>query len=265
MAGTVPCEADETCDETSDICIVECYTPGVAFTRTINVDASRRHVRLRRRRRPAGRLERPRAYRAGGEWDAVSGKVKWYFLDGSPRVLTYAATPPASATGSQCFAATASFDGGPSQSIDERCVQPCEPSPCYVPGVPLTRTVSVSPVSGTVVYGVEDTPPSGWTISAVSDNGTWDSVNRKVKWYFLDGSAEHIDICGNRAGKRHRDPVLHRDRQLQRRREPDDRHELSSALRWLCALGPRGYGYCSTRKAETRMKATTATIRNSRG
>ena len=56
---------------------------------------------------------------------------------------------------------------------------------CYEPGVPLTRTFTITPPFGTLVYGVEDSPPSGWSVSSISDLGEWDGVHGKVKWYFL--------------------------------------------------------------------------------
>jgi hypothetical protein len=47
----------------------------------------------------------------GGNFDAVNGKVKWVFLDGETRTLTYQVTPPPGETGTKRFNGLASFDG----------------------------------------------------------------------------------------------------------------------------------------------------------
>jgi hypothetical protein len=50
---------------------------------------------------------------SSGVFDAATGKVKWGpFFDASPRTLTYALTPPGSASGRATFTGAASFDGG---------------------------------------------------------------------------------------------------------------------------------------------------------
>lgn len=36
--------------------------------------------------------------------------------------------------------------------------------------------------AGTVAVGLEIVVPDGWRVTTISDDGTWDSVNRKVKW-----------------------------------------------------------------------------------
>jgi uncharacterized repeat protein (TIGR01451 family) len=52
----------------------------------------------------------------------------------------------------------------------------------YTPGEGVQVTIAVVPDAATQVYAVEDGPPSGWTISAISDNGSLDAVNGLVKW-----------------------------------------------------------------------------------
>jgi hypothetical protein len=52
----------------------------------------------------------------------------------------------------------------------------------YTPSVPVSVSISVSPNSATLVYAVQDTPPVGWVVSNINENGQWDSVNKKVKW-----------------------------------------------------------------------------------
>lgn len=54
---------------------------------------------------------------------------------------------------------------------------------------PFTVVVTITPPAGTIAYGIEDAPPSGWIdVSNIDNGGTWDSINKKVKWgpYFTD-------------------------------------------------------------------------------
>jgi hypothetical protein len=59
----------------------------------------------------------------------------------------------------------------------------------YVPNLPLTVTVAVADVVSVRAYAVEEAPPSGWTVFAISHEGEFDPVNRRVKWGpFLDNA-----------------------------------------------------------------------------
>ena len=64
---------------------------------------------------------------------------------------------------------------------------------------PFTVTITVTPPVGTIAYGIEDAPPSGWTdVSNIDNSGIWDSVNKKVKWgpYFTDEPITlHYDLA----------------------------------------------------------------------
>jgi hypothetical protein len=62
----------------------------------------------------------------------------------------------------------------------------------YTPGVSLTMTDAAVPSPNTSVYAVEDVPPAGWAVSAISDGGTVDA-NGKVKWGpFFDNAARSL-------------------------------------------------------------------------
>lgn len=53
----------------------------------------------------------------------------------------------------------------------------------YEQGALLSVSIEVAAPAGTVVVGVEDVPPAGWTdVTNISDGGTYDSANQKVKW-----------------------------------------------------------------------------------
>ena len=64
---------------------------------------------------------------------------------------------------------------------------------CYVPEYALTVTVDVGPAPEVQVQALEEQPPAGWTLGAISDGGAWDSVNAKLKWGpFFDATARAI-------------------------------------------------------------------------
>lgn len=50
------------------------------------------------------------------------------------------------------------------------------------PGVTFTVTITIDPPPSAGLVLVEDTPPAGWTVSAISDAGIWDVEQEKVKW-----------------------------------------------------------------------------------
>lgn len=59
----------------------------------------------------------------------------------------------------------------------------------YTPGELVLVSLAVKPDVLTEVYAVEDAPPSGWMVSNINNGGTWDDVNKKVKWGpFYDNS-----------------------------------------------------------------------------
>jgi len=61
------------------------------------------------------------------------------------------------------------------------------------PGVSFTVTIAIDPPAGTAVVGAEDAPPTGWSVSNISDGGTWDAEQEKVKWpLFLDPSIPEV-------------------------------------------------------------------------
>ncbi len=50
------------------------------------------------------------------------------------------------------------------------------------PGAAFTVSITVSAPAGTIVVGLEDAPPVGWSVSNISNSGTWDTGTAKVKW-----------------------------------------------------------------------------------
>lgn len=50
------------------------------------------------------------------------------------------------------------------------------------PGSTMPVSISVSVPGGTVVFGAEDRPPSGWSVGNISHSGTYDTPTGKVKW-----------------------------------------------------------------------------------
>lgn len=50
------------------------------------------------------------------------------------------------------------------------------------PGSTMPVAITVSLPGGTLVFGAEDRPPSGWSVANISHSGTLDAQSGKVKW-----------------------------------------------------------------------------------
>jgi hypothetical protein len=58
----------------------------------------------------------------------------------------------------------------------------------YIPGIPFVVRIQVNVPDSTQAWGLEDAPPLGWTVTAVSDGGIFDTNSGKVKFgHFLGG------------------------------------------------------------------------------
>ncbi len=53
------------------------------------------------------------------------------------------------------------------------------------PGVTFRVSIAIDTPAETNGVGLEEAPPAGWTVSAISDAGTWDEGTEEVKWVFL--------------------------------------------------------------------------------
>ncbi len=65
--------------------------------------------------------------------------------------------------------------------------------PAYAPEVTLTVTLQATPASDFGNYAVEDRPPAGWKVGAISNSGRYDAENLKVKWGpFFDSNSRTL-------------------------------------------------------------------------
>ncbi len=53
---------------------------------------------------------------------------------------------------------------------------------CYFPGTKITVTLTTAPLSGTTNYLIEETLPTGGTVSNIGSGGIYDSSNKKIKF-----------------------------------------------------------------------------------
>ena len=61
---------------------------------------------------------------------------------------------------------------------------------CYVASYAVTVSIDVGPASGVLQHAVEDTPPAGWAVGAISNGGAWDAGTGQVTWGpFFDATA----------------------------------------------------------------------------
>lgn len=60
--------------------------------------------------------------------------------------------------------------------------------PSYIAGVPLEVIIDSKPPNHALAYGLEEQPPASWAVSDISHSGTYDAVNGKIKWTFLNNT-----------------------------------------------------------------------------
>lgn len=133
----------------------------------------------------------PTAISHGGTWDAAARVLRWGpFLDAAPRTLSYGLLPPAGSSATLQLTASARFDGTADSNavaIPRRLAIPVSGvirtlPPFYVPGTPLTVSLSALPIDTARVYAVEERVPAGWQVASISAGGSWDPVTSQVKW-----------------------------------------------------------------------------------
>lgn len=62
----------------------------------------------------------------------------------------------------------------------------------YRPGAKFTVAIAAIPPSTTTVYAVEDTPPTGWTVGIINNDGIFDAGTGKVKFGLYFDSIERL-------------------------------------------------------------------------
>lgn len=148
----------------------------------------------------------------GGQWDAATRRVKWGpFTEETPvvRSLQLSLTPHAGADGDVTLAGRGVFDTvdvGFSvllhrfRVVETNSVVSTLPS-SFVPGVPIDVSLEVSPRSGATVMSIEDLLPEGWEAvpGSLSEGGTFDAQNRKVKWGPFFGTGVVVRTLSYRA------------------------------------------------------------------
>ena len=145
---------------------------------------------------PAGWTVDPITIGAGGSVPPADGKVRWLFLDGLPRVLTYTLRPPVNVTGAARFTGQGSFDDVTVGSSGATNLWP-QPSGTatrqlpafYIPGHALTVALSLAMDTNVLFLTVVDTPPAGWPVETISHGGAFDPTNGVVRWILDAGLA----------------------------------------------------------------------------
>ncbi len=63
----------------------------------------------------------------------------------------------------------------------------------YIIGQAMQVSVQISPPANTQSHAIEETPPTGWTVSGIDNGGQFDAVNGKVKWGpYFDATARTL-------------------------------------------------------------------------
>ncbi len=154
----------------------------------------------------------------GGQWNPISKHIRWFFMDGQNRTLSYSATSEMGLSGTQVWGSGSQFgyivDGnltpiikpiGGERYLLKNCEPYFTPTPTstekpipvgatrdlpdsYCDGQSLSVSLSiVGFTDASTAYTVDEVLPSGWTATYVSDGGQWNPINRHVRWFFMDG------------------------------------------------------------------------------
>jgi hypothetical protein len=125
----------------------------------------------------------------GGQFDLVNRKLKWGpFSDRVPRDLICELHPPLGATNVAVFAGAGSFDGQAMLIAGNRKSRPVantllsEMPAQFQADELITVQLLVAPAPFGTVLAVQDQPPAGWPVSAISHGGQFDEQLRLVKW-----------------------------------------------------------------------------------
>lgn len=57
---------------------------------------------------------------------------------------------------------------------------------CFRQSASAIISIDLNVPADVLVVGLQDNPPSGWTVSNISNDGQWDAINKAVKWFFFD-------------------------------------------------------------------------------
>jgi len=169
------------------------YQPGVSFTVTIRAEPATNVTVYAIEDQPPANWTASQIS-SGGLWDGPRGKVKWGpFFDTLPRTLTYVVSPPTNAAGTATFYGTVALDtdmapiGGAREvpitgGIGQGTFASRDLPPDYSAGQTMTVSIQTIPNPSGIYYVIEDTPPAGWVVGLISDDGFYDSVNGRVKF-----------------------------------------------------------------------------------
>jgi hypothetical protein len=129
---------------------------------------------------------------ADGAFDAQNGVVQWgpFFTNGAI-TLAYSVLPPPDSDGTNFFSGSATFNDS-TVLIAGQLETAAAPifygavessfATNYSDEVPFTVTDFANPASNILAYAVQDTPPPGWAVSNISDDGTFDPATGTVFW-----------------------------------------------------------------------------------
>ncbi|MBK9315806.1 MAG: Ig-like domain repeat protein [Acidobacteria bacterium] len=113
-----------------------------------------------------------------GEFDNVSGKVRWLFFDNNQRTLTYTVVPPLGETGSKAFNGIVIFDEtqipiGGARTISQTVITN---SPPMISPVAVSRQQG-SPASNSTIANVSDANQAANTLTVMVNSSSIATVN----------------------------------------------------------------------------------------
>lgn len=137
-----------------------------------------------------------------GVFDGASRSIRWGpFFDNTPRSLTYQAQAPTGSLLPAAFDGQGVFDdravltSGSAQILPRASIVIRTAPTSAEPRSTVTILNAASPRAGVSTWAVEQAIPAGWTIASISDSGSYDSANNRVKWGpFFDDTPRELSV-----------------------------------------------------------------------
>jgi Bacterial Ig domain len=176
------------------------FTPGVPLTVTVNaMPDTTTQVYAIEETPPASWVVSEISH--GGTFDLRAGTVKWGpFVDAAARVLSYRITPPLGAAGTNRFSGRAAINDvlipmtGVRATVKFPGTLVRMQAADYLPGTEVLVTLVTTPAADVKTWAVEESVPVDWTVTGISDGGSWDARNHQVKWGpFFDATARSLN------------------------------------------------------------------------
>ncbi len=151
----------------------------------------------------------------GGDYTSETGHVKWVVTSGAAdKTYSYTVDVPADASGAYTFDGIYAFEGMTDTATilgdttvtvgDVDTVTRDLPASAGA-GASITVNLTVDVKTAATFYSIDETVPSGWTVTNATDGGDYTSETGHVKWVVTSGAADKtysytVDVPADASG-----------------------------------------------------------------